>query len=247
MLRPMARCFIALTLPELEEPPKPKTTSHKGRSRTTSLPPKPEARRKASSSSIASTRSVEFPNSQSSHTSTPRRPPSLKEANARHTSSPGEKRASRPPTIRRSTLGLPGRPEEPPSSTVPFFLSPIRKPSTHPRWADLEPGDFASWLTVPETASLQVQLDVWYEDKGRWKRLPNVGGVIDLRHLVPVPANGVLPPNTIEWTFSSQPGRKFYLPEVSLDDKPLDEKNVVERSLRETRMKKGASVSGLHQ
>lgn len=248
MVRPMARCFVTLTLveedeeeiPERLEPP----TEAKTRSRTTSLPPKPQ--RKGSSSSIGER--MGSPRSPTTDKPTmTRRPSSLREnGNARHSSTPGgEKRTPRPPPVRRSTLGpAHGDCRAPP---VPFFLSPIHKPSTHPRWADLEPGDFAQWLTVPEAAGTQLQLNVWYEDRGRWKRLPDVGGRVDLHDLVPIPKDGVLPPNTIEWTFSNQPKHVFYLPVVKPEPKAVDDKNVVERSLRETRMKKGATVSALHQ
>lgn len=104
----------------------------------------------------------------------------------------------------------------------------------------------APWLTVPAAAGTEVQVDVWYEERGRWKRLPGVGGLVDLRDLVPIPMGAVLEPNTIEWTFASQPKHTFYLPAKKPEDHREDE-DVVNRSLRETRMKKGATVGGLHQ
>lgn len=133
---------------------------------------------------------------------------------------------------------------------MPFFLSPIHEPSTHPRWASIEPGDLAPWVTGSECAGTSVDLGVWYEERGKWRRLPGIGGVIDLSDLIPVSPNTVLPPNSVEFTFYSSPRTAYYLPPADSEapaGRREDEKGVVERSLRETRMKKGANVGGLHQ
>lgn len=144
----------------------------------------------------------------------------------------------------------PLQPSGPPPN-VPFFFSSIHKPSTHPRWANIEPGDMAPWLTVPETASSVVEVQVWVEEHGKWRRLPGVGGLVDFTQLAVVPAGTKLPPNTIQWTFATHPKFVFYLPPPGSDVKPGPphdvEKSVLERSIRETRMKKGANVGGIHQ
>ncbi|GMK55449.1 hypothetical protein CspeluHIS016_0205050 [Cutaneotrichosporon spelunceum] len=241
LARPLARCFVSLTLPEEEPsfpspPPTPaQSTSAAGhvspptRTRTTSLPPKPV--RSASTSSIASI---------------PASPGSPRRGNG---SALSEKRAgggSRPAAIRRSTLGFPARTERP--AAVPFFLSPIHEASTQPRWSSLERGDLAPWINSVECAGSRVDLAVWVEDRGKWRRLPGVGGVIDFYDLVPVPQGAVLPPNSVEFTFTSAPHKTFYLPpEGETAPQRDDEKGVVERSMRETRMKKGANFGGLHQ
>jgi hypothetical protein len=149
--------------------------------------------------------------------------------------------------MRRSTLGFPARSTERPAP-VPFFLSPIHEPSTQPRWASIERGDLAPWITGAECAGTRVDLAVWVEERGKWRRLPGVGGLVDLCDLVPVPAGAVLPPNSVEFTFTTSPRTVFYLPPEGAEPAPReDEKGVVERSLRETRMKKGANFGGLHQ
>lgn len=132
---------------------------------------------------------------------------------------------------------------------MPFFLSPVHEPSTHPRWASIEHGDLAPWITGGECAGTKVDLGVWYEERGKWRRLPGIGGVIDLSDLVPVSPNTELPPNSVEFTFTTWPLTAFYLAPIGEAPATMreDEKGVVERSLRETRMKKGANVGGLHQ
>ncbi|BEI93229.1 uncharacterized protein CcaverHIS019_0508570 [Cutaneotrichosporon cavernicola] len=237
--RPLARCFVSLTLPEEDPLPSPPPTPVRSssaasrtrpstRARTTSLPPKPV--RSSSSSSLASIPSI---------------PPSPGSPRRNGSAWP-EKRSNRPAQVRRSTLGFPARTER--AGPVPFFLSPIHEPSTQPRWANIERGDLAPWITGAECAGSRVDLAVWVEERGKWHRLPGVGGIIDLSELVPVPQGAVLPPNSVEFTFTSSPRTAFYLPpEGEIGPRREDEKGVVERSMRETRMKKGANFGGLHQ
>jgi hypothetical protein len=161
---------------------------------------------------------------------------------------------ARPAPVRRSTLGYSGRAasdigttRRPP--TVPFFFSPIHSPSTHPRWAHLEAGDLAPWLTVPEGAGTKVEIKVWIEEEKekQWRQLPDVGGIVDLTRLVPIPRGQDVPPNTLQWTLSTHPKSVFYLPPAGSSEPDRDAmKRIVERSLRETRMKKGATFGALH-
>lgn len=231
--RPLAKCFITMTVPEAitngdKNPPahlspgspnlkRPAVT----RSRTTSLPPMPEDRE---------TRADQ-----------PKK--EKKGGTASGSSSP----ARRPVAARRSTMGL--APQSGRPAPVPFFFSPIHSPSTDPRFRNLDPeGDFAPWLTGTERAGTSVDIGVWVEERGRWRRLRGAGGLVDLTQLVPVPADTPLPPNTIELTLSTHPRMKFCLPPPGTEPPKRDlMKGVVERSLRETRMKKGANAGALHQ
>jgi ribosome-binding factor A len=63
-----------------------------------------------------------------------------------------------------------------------------------------------------------------------------------------------MPRNTIQWTLSTHPKDVFYTPlEAAPDDEEAAkaraerEGRVMERSLRETRMKKGPTIGALHQ
>lgn len=235
--RPLARCFITMTVPDPASAPtanaersdrpahlSPSTLPGTKRpivtrSRTTSLPPMPEDRERED------------------------RAHRKKSGTASGSSSP----ARRPVTKRRSTTGL--APQSARPAPVPFFFSPIHRPSTNPRFRNLDPeGDFASWLTGTEKAGTVVDIGVWVEERGRWRRLRGVGGLVDLSRLAPVPADTPLPPNTIEWTLSTHPRLRFCLPPPGTEVPKRDlMKGVVERSLRETRMKKGANAGALHQ
>ena len=168
------------------------------------------------------------------------------------------------PTITSSpSNGTPARPK--PETTTPFFISPIHPPSTQPRFHSLSPEtDFAPWLTVEESAEGTVELDLWAEsNNGQWRRVDSISGTIDLSRLRRVPADGKLPGNTLEFTLSTDPKAVFYLPHRSPPSQVSHangraeppkrrkggdtERGVVERSLRETRMKTGIGVGGLHQ
>ncbi|KAL1411180.1 hypothetical protein Q8F55_002131 [Vanrija albida] len=264
--RPLARCFVALLLPDgiivtptTTSPPvspaagkRPSSAagspaaSPQTRTRTISLPPRPQIKTTLAGSAVPSA------------TTSPTASPVMRRSQL-NGSAGGRSRPPQP--IRRSTLARasseigvrrppPLQPSGPPPN-VPFFFSSIHKPSTHPRWANIEPGDMAPWLSVPETASSVVEAQVWVEEHGKWRRLPGVGGVVDFTQLAVVPAGSKLPPNTIQWTFATHPKLVFYLPPAGsgvTPGPPRDaEKSVLERSIRETRMKKGANVGGIHQ
>ncbi|KAK8869985.1 hypothetical protein IAR55_000555 [Kwoniella newhampshirensis] len=129
---------------------------------------------------------------------------------------------------------------------VPFFISPIHPPSTHPRFTSLKTGDFAPWLSVTEYASNTLELEVWVENHDKWKRLDGVGGVVKLDSLR---RGHQSRPNGLEFTLSTDPKSTFYLPDndEQLGSTQRVEGGVLERSMRETRMKKGVGVGGLHQ
>lgn len=132
---------------------------------------------------------------------------------------------------------------------VPFFFSPIHAPSTNPRFPNLDPeGDFAPWLTTTERAGTAVDVAVWVEERGRWRKLRGVGGLVDLTHLMPITPETPLPPNTLEFGLSTHPKMRFCLPLPGTEPPKRDPlRGIVERSLRETRMKKGANAGALHQ
>ncbi|WWD15739.1 hypothetical protein CI109_100161 [Kwoniella shandongensis] len=142
---------------------------------------------------------------------------------------------------------LPSPKERPIPVNVPFFISPIHPPSTHPRFTSLEHGDFAPWLSVNEFASTSLELEVWIETDTKWKRMEGIGGVVRLDKL----RKGYQTrPNGLEFTLSTHPKSIFYLPgedEQRDEGRMLVEGGVMERSMRETRMKKGVGVGGLHQ
>ncbi|ORY25738.1 hypothetical protein BCR39DRAFT_590016 [Naematelia encephala] len=175
-------------------------------------------------------------------------------------------RPSMPPprgSLRGSTLTFKSRlpiPEvlHPPQiPSVPFYVSRIHAPSTHPSFCHLEKGDLASWLTVEEEAGDVLELEVWYEDDGSWRKLENLSRTVKLKDLRKVDPKQPSSENVVELTFSSDPKQVYYVPpskgEVkfegaeSAQGQKTTVKGIVERSLRETRMKKGVSVAGLHQ
>jgi hypothetical protein len=148
------------------------------------------------------------------------------------------------------------RPKVQPDS-VPFYISPIHHPSTNPRFLQLEEGDFAPWLTIEESASSQAILEVWYEDstgegeEKKWLKADTIGGPINLTDLRKL-ENGVkLGDNAILITLGMDPGSTYYLDtQSSHSDGKVDAskaRDAVERSRRETRMKKGVGLGGLHQ
>jgi hypothetical protein len=141
----------------------------------------------------------------------------------------------------------------PPALSVPFYISPIHKPSTSPRYLSLEEGDFAPWLSVEEAAGNQALLEVWYEDDidGQWRKAEACSRRINLNQLRRVNDTTKLPENSILLTISLDPKSTFYIPasdEVSSTATQARVGNgVLERSKRETRMQKGAGLGALHQ
>jgi hypothetical protein len=148
---------------------------------------------------------------------------------------------------------------------TPFYVSSIHHPSTHPRWISLSHDtDFAPWLTVEEAASSAFTLEVWYEDcAAGWRVLGNVGGKMDLGGLRRVEREDEVGENTLLFSLSTDPrGMYSFPPRGGVGDqvengesdvgkggrkKKESVKGIVERSLRETRMKQGVGVGGLHQ
>jgi len=154
---------------------------------------------------------------------------------------------------RRSQKSLPsGQPD-----SVPFYISPIHHPSTNPRFLQLEEGDFAPWLTVEESASSQAILEVWYEDstgegdEKKWCKADTIGGPINLTNLRELESGVKLGDNAILITMGMDPGSTYYLDtDSSHSAAKVDAskaRDAVERSRRETRMKKGVGLGGLHQ
>ena len=157
----------------------------------------------------------------------------------------------------------PSIPDSRPEAVTPFYISPIHLPSTHPRFLDITPeNDFAPWLTIEESASQSIELEVWYEAEEGWRKLDALSGVVDLARFRRTkkdgkrPDNTKLPDNTLQLTVSSDPEPLFYLPHGDSPNREHGGRNVkaretvhgvVERSLRETRMKQGVGVGGLHQ
>ena len=102
-----------------------------------------------------------------------------------------------------------------------------------------------------------VELETWYEGEQGWKKLDALSSVVDLARLRRVQNDGKLPNNTLQFTLSSAPQALFCLPHLNpeasghQEGKPSKSRDsvrgVVERSLRETRMKQGVGVGGLHQ
>jgi hypothetical protein len=143
------------------------------------------------------------------------------------------------------------------ADSVPFYISPIHHPSTNPRFLQLEEGDFAPWLTVDESASSQATLEVWYEDSTgegegkKWRKADTIGGPIDLTDLRKLEGGVKLGENAILITLGMDPGSTYYLdmnsanPAGKVD--ATKARDAVERSRRETRMKKGIGLGGLHQ
>jgi len=177
------------------------------------------------------------------------------------------------PTI-TLTKSVPDAPTAPIST--PFYVSPIHPPTTYPRFLSLSPQtDFAPWMTVEQGASSQLVMEVWteyppsdseapledsvftvqkvQEPRMVWRKVEGLGGLLDLGDLRRVSTKSILPPNTIQFSISSDPESLFYLPtgnghhdhdNVEIRQSVL---GVVERSIRETRMKKGVGVGALHQ
>jgi hypothetical protein len=154
---------------------------------------------------------------------------------------------NRPPKSRAK-----GQPE-----SVPFYISPIHHPSTNPRFLQLEEGDFAPWLTTEESASNQAILEVWYEDstgeggEKKWRKADTIGGPLNLTDLRKL-ENGVkLGDNALLITLGMDPGSTYYLDTSSAIPAGISNgpkaRDAVERSRRETRMKKGVGLGGLHQ
>jgi len=150
------------------------------------------------------------------------------------------------------------RPREQPDS-VPFYISPVHHPSTNPRFLQLEEGDFAPWLTTEESASNQAILEVWYEDstenegEKKWCKADMIGGPMNLTDLRKLESGVKLGDNAILITLGMDPDSTYYLdtdPANSagrFDASKAKARDAVERSRRETRMKKGVGLGGLHQ
>lgn len=149
------------------------------------------------------------------------------------------------------------------SSLTPFFLSPIHPPSSYPAFPSLLPeSDFASWLSTSELAAQEVEVEVWYEDPSvGWRTVSDLGGRIHLRHLRRVEPGKRETENGLEFSLKGDLGGWYALPDGNVLTKDLENeavdgkgrkrgasvKGVIERSVRETRMKKGVGVGGLHQ
>lgn len=105
-------------------------------------------------------------------------------------------------------------------------------------------------MTTEQGASTSVFLEIWQESPSGWQTLEGVGGDIDLNKLRRVEKDTVLGDNTILFSFAPDAKALYY---VSADDAPPPEKKkhtvkgIVERSMRETRMKRGVGVGALHQ
>jgi hypothetical protein len=151
--------------------------------------------------------------------------------------------------------------EPPPTrDSIPFYISPIHHPSTNPRFLQLEEGDFAPWLTVEESASNKAVLEIWYEDldhdqskEVKWRKL-NTGGVGDfnLGHLRRLKPGTKLGDNSVLMTLAIDPRSTYYFDPNHSDvqaagDERSGARDAVERSRRETRMKKGVGLGGIHQ
>jgi len=141
--------------------------------------------------------------------------------------------------------------------SVPFYISPIHHPSTNPRFLQLEEGDFAPWLTTEVSASNQAILEVWYEDstgnegEKKWLKADTIGGPMNLTDLRKLESGVKLGDNAILITLGMDPESTYYLdtnPANSAGNVDASKaRDAVERSRRETRMKKGVGLGGLHQ
>ncbi|WVR05005.1 hypothetical protein IAU60_002017 [Kwoniella sp. DSM 27419] len=135
-----------------------------------------------------------------------------------------------------------------PEPIVPFYVSPVHHPSTHPRFQGLEPGDVASWLTETEASGEHFDLEVWAEQSPSvWVIVPGAGGRVSLRDLRKGVSSDV---NGLEFTLSTDLKETYHLPSASVNGEsqpPVLSRNIVERSKRETRMKRGAGFGALHQ
>lgn len=150
-----------------------------------------------------------------------------------------------------------GQSEKGTSESIPFFISPIHHPSTNPRFLQLEEGDFAPWLTTEESASSQAILEVWYEEstvegeEKKWREADTIGGPIKLTDLRKLDGGVTLGDNALLITLAMDPDSTYYLDNTSSHSAAKVDgskaKDAVERSRRETRMKKGIGLGGLHQ
>lgn len=149
--------------------------------------------------------------------------------------------------------------------SIPFYISPIHPPSTNPQVSSLEEGDFAPWLSVDQFASNQVILEVWYEvtdpnhkDESHWERVDELSRTLDLGALKRVEKDTKLRENSLVLTLSTDQRSTFYFPTPQVGEEPVNPSGdevgrkravsgVMERSRRETRMKKGVGLGGLHQ
>jgi hypothetical protein len=151
-------------------------------------------------------------------------------------------------SVSRSPLASPMEVE--PAPVVPFYISPIHRQSTHPRFLSLTQDDLAGWLTIEEAAGMAFDLEIWYEDTAGWKLLDAVDKRIDLNRVKRLDAGEQLQENTVLLTFSSDPKALYRVCHTETSPQgPLGptERGVVERSMRETRMKRGVGIGGLHQ
>lgn len=147
---------------------------------------------------------------------------------------------------------------------TPFFISSIHHPSINPRFSSLTEDDFAPWLVTEEKASHVFDLELWYESKpDEWTRFDGLSKTVNLGQLRRVDHTATsLGDNTVLFQLGSDSKALYYLPDDTLkveSDPPSSPLNgsvphtrsavngVVERSMRETRMKKGTGVGALHQ
>ena len=139
---------------------------------------------------------------------------------------------------------------------MPFYISPIHPRSSHPRFPQLTPFvDFASFLRSEDSASTALAIELWVENAedsssgpASWRRLELISDIIELTRLRRISKDVDLPDNTIEFTLSTDSKHTYYFP---MDEAPLEpvsrKDDVVERSMRETRMKSGPGVGAVHQ
>lgn len=132
---------------------------------------------------------------------------------------------------------------------MPFYISPIHQPSIQPQFASLEDGDLAVWLSVEEAAGHEAVLELWYEDGSKWAKADDLDTRLDLTKLRRLEKETKLDDNSVLVTLSTDPRSTFYFPKspssgsISVGGTA----GVVERSKRETRMKKGTGLGALHQ
>ncbi|WVQ78077.1 hypothetical protein IAT38_000158 [Cryptococcus sp. DSM 104549] len=175
----------------------------------------------------------------------------LRSRSAANPNRPGPSPQSPLPSPR---LSSPTTPLQQPQPSIPFYISPIHQPSTHPRFTALDPqSDFASWLTYTELASSVLEVQVWAEsadEKVAWRQVEGVGGLVRLDQLRRKKHEGGGGVNGLEFTLSFDPKGVYCLTSETGGGEAGnegEESEVVERSMKETRMKKGVGVGGLHQ
>ena len=102
-----------------------------------------------------------------------------------------------------------------PRHSVPFYVSPIHRPSIYPRFLSLSPeDDFASWLSTEQAAQTAFELDIWYEDIDgipKWCRSEELSRCVHLDQLRRRGVNHVVSPNTLEFMFAGDPKSVYYL------------------------------------